>query len=122
MERLKEFSVPGPYKGPHAGMPPLRASPGPRVMTTLGRPAIAESRIVIESRPPVLDVVIPVHNEERDLEPCIRRLHAYLSDELTYPFRITVAENASTDRTVEVAQRLADELPGVRLLALPEAG
>jgi glycosyltransferase involved in cell wall biosynthesis len=70
----------------------------------------------------VLDVVIPVHNEERDLEPCIRRLHAYLSDELTYPFRITVAENASTDGTVEVAQRLADELPGVRLLALPEAG
>ena len=91
-------------------------------MTTLGRPAIAESRTDIESRPPVLDVVIPVHNEERDLEPCVRRLHAYLTDELTYAFRITVAENASTDATVEVAQRLADELPGVRLLALPEPG
>jgi putative flippase GtrA len=91
-------------------------------MTTLGRPAIAASQTVIDSRPPVLDVVIPVHNEERDLEPCVRRLHAHLRDELTYPFRITVAENASTDRTVEVAQRLADELPGVRLLTLPEAG
>ena len=60
-------------------------------MTTLGRPAIAESRTHIESRPPVLDVVIPVHNEERDLEPCVRRLHAYLTDELSYAFRITVA-------------------------------
>src|ERR1700712_2966803 len=103
-------------------MRPRRASTGLRVMTMLGRPAIAESRIDIESRPPVLDVVIPVHNEERDLEPCVRRLHAYLSDELTYAFRITVAENASTDGTLAVAQRLADELPGVRLLALPEPG
>ena len=91
-------------------------------MTTLGRPAIAESRMQSESRPPVLDIVIPVHNEERDLEPCVRRLHAYLTDELHYAFRITVAENASTDGTVEVAQRLVDELPGVRLLALPEPG
>ena len=122
MERLKGFSVLGPYKGRHAGTPPLRASPGLRVMTTLGRPAIAETRTDIESRPPVLDIVIPVHNEERDLEPCVRRLHAYLTDELSYAFRITVAENASTDRTVEVAERLADELPGVRLLALPEPG
>ena len=24
---------------------------------------------------PVLDVVVPVHNEEIDLEPCVRRLH-----------------------------------------------
>ncbi|MCU1617573.1 MAG: hypothetical protein JWO98_5113, partial [Frankiales bacterium] len=43
---------------------------------------------------PVLDVVVPVHNEEADLEPCLRRLHAYLSEQLPYPFRITVAENA----------------------------
>jgi hypothetical protein len=28
-----------------------------------------------ESANPVLDVVVPVHNEERDLEPCLRRLH-----------------------------------------------
>ncbi len=53
-------------------------------------------------RAPVLDVVIPVHNEERDLDPCVRRLHAYLSDELPYAFRITVADNASTDRTLVV--------------------
>ena len=28
---------------------------------------------------PVLDVVVPVHNEETDLEPCLRRLHAHLT-------------------------------------------
>ena len=30
------------------------------------------------TRPPVLDVVVPVYNEETDLEPCVRRLHAHL--------------------------------------------
>jgi putative flippase GtrA len=74
------------------------------------------------SRAPVLDVVVPVHNEEADLEPCLRRLHAHLSAQLPYPFRITVAENASTDRTAEVARRVAAELPGIDVLELPEPG
>jgi putative flippase GtrA len=74
-----------------------------------------------DQRLPVLDVVVPVHNEETDLEPCLRRLHAHLSA-LPYPFRITVAENASTDTTVAVAQRVAAELPGIEVLVLPEAG
>jgi putative flippase GtrA len=76
----------------------------------------------VGARPAVLDVVVPVHNEEADLEPCLRRLHAHLSDQMPYPFRITVAENASTDRTVEVASRLAAELPGIEVLVLPEPG
>jgi putative flippase GtrA len=70
----------------------------------------------------VLDVVVPVHDEERDLEPCLRRLHAHLSEQLPYPFRITVAENASTDSTLEVATRVAAELPGIEVLAMAEAG
>jgi len=73
-------------------------------------------------RPPVVDVVVPVHDEEADLEPCLRRLHRYLTSELPYPFRITVAENASTDATVEVARRVAAELPGIEVLVLPEPG
>src|SRR4051794_6575214 len=70
---------------------------------------------------PTLDVVVPVHNEEADLEPCLRRLHAHLSG-LPWSFRITVAANASTDRTVEVASRLAAELPGIEVRVLPEPG
>jgi glycosyltransferase involved in cell wall biosynthesis len=63
-----------------------------------------------------------VHDEETDLEPCLRRLHAHLTDQLPYPFRITVAENASTDATLAVARRVATELPGINVLQLPEAG
>jgi putative flippase GtrA len=71
---------------------------------------------------PVLDVVVPVYNEEIDLEPCARRLHAYLSAEFPYRFRITVADNASTDSTAEVARRLTTELAGVVSVHLTEKG
>ena len=71
---------------------------------------------------PILDVVVPVFNEEIDLEPCVRRLHAYLVANLPYRFRITIADNASTDSTPDVARRLADdpalaEVEAVRLAA-----
>ncbi|MGW0750305.1 glycosyltransferase [Streptomyces sp. NPDC002587] len=71
---------------------------------------------------PVLDVVIPVFNEEKDLGPCVRRLHEHLTRTFPYPFRITVADNASTDRTPEVAGELAASLAGVRSTRLEEKG
>ncbi len=55
---------------------------------------------------PVLDVVIPVYNEEKDLQPCVRRLHDHLTRTFPYPFRITIADNASTDSTPDVARLL----------------
>ncbi|GLZ37361.1 sugar translocase [Actinokineospora sp. NBRC 105648] len=71
---------------------------------------------------PVLDVVVPVHNEELDLEPCVRRLHEHLKTHFPYRFRITVADNASTDRTWAVAEGLAEELTGVRAVRLEQKG
>lgn len=71
---------------------------------------------------PVVDIVIPVYNEEADLEPCVRRLHAHLTAGMPYSFRITIADNASTDTTPEVANRLVAEFPGVRLVHMPEKG
>ncbi|MFJ9785699.1 glycosyltransferase [Amycolatopsis sp. NPDC101161] len=71
---------------------------------------------------PVLDVVIPVYNEETDLEPCIRRLHAHLADHVSYPYRITIADNASTDSTLRVAERLSREFPEVAVHHLEEKG
>ncbi|MEV4659707.1 glycosyltransferase [Micromonospora sp. NPDC049301] len=70
----------------------------------------------------VLDVVIPVHNEETDLGPCVRRLHAHLSEHFPYPFQITIADNASVDGTLAVAEALAAELPGVGVRHLDAKG
>ncbi|WP_089105744.1 dolichyl-phosphate beta-glucosyltransferase [Streptomyces hyaluromycini] len=71
---------------------------------------------------PVLDLAVPVFNEEADLEPSVRRLHAYLRETFPYPFRITVADNASTDATPLIAARLAAELPEVEWIRLAEKG
>ncbi|MEU4874462.1 glycosyltransferase [Streptomyces sp. NPDC021608] len=71
---------------------------------------------------PVLDVVVPVFNEERDLEPSVLRLRTHLRETFPYPFRITVADNASTDATPVIAARLAAELPEVQCVRLAEKG
>ncbi|MFG1607518.1 glycosyltransferase [Actinoplanes sp. NPDC049265] len=71
---------------------------------------------------PVLDVVVPVYNEEIDLEPCVRRLHGYLSAQFPYRFRITIADNASTDATAAVAGRLVEALPEVTAVHLAQKG
>ncbi|MEU9453408.1 glycosyltransferase [Streptomyces sp. NPDC048277] len=71
---------------------------------------------------PVLDLAVPVFNEETDLEPSVRRLHAHLRETFPYPFRITVADNASTDATPLIAARLAGELPEVEWIRLAEKG
>ena len=71
---------------------------------------------------PVLDVVVPVYNEEVDLEPCVRRLNAYLSRTFPYSFRITIADNASTDGTLWIANSLARELPTVCVIHLAQKG
>jgi glycosyltransferase involved in cell wall biosynthesis len=69
-----------------------------------------------------IDVVVPVHNEELVLERSIRRLHRFLSSEFPFSWRIVIADNASTDATAAVAERLTRELRGVELLRLERKG
>ncbi|MDQ0582032.1 bifunctional glycosyltransferase family 2/GtrA family protein [Streptomyces rishiriensis] len=71
---------------------------------------------------PVLDVVIPVYNEEKDLQPCVQRLHDHLTRTFPYSFRITIADNASTDTTPVVAQRLEARIPEVKSFRLEQKG
>jgi glycosyltransferase involved in cell wall biosynthesis len=69
-----------------------------------------------------LDVVVPAHNEQATLEQSVRRLHAYLVSEFDVPWRITIADNASTDDTARIADQLAEELPAVIAVHLLEKG
>ncbi|WP_158862423.1 bifunctional glycosyltransferase family 2/GtrA family protein [Leifsonia sp. AG29] len=75
-----------------------------------------------EPVPPALDIVVPVHNEQATLETSIERLHAYLTSAVPQSWRITIADNASTDATPELADRLAARLPGVVAVHLPLKG
>jgi putative flippase GtrA len=74
------------------------------------------------ARDAVLDLVVPVYNEEADLAPCVRRLYQHLSTSFPYTFRITIADNASTDATLTVARTLAHEIPAVRVIHVAAKG
>lgn len=90
----------------------------PSGAATLDRPSPLRADRVA----PEVEIVIPVHNEERDLGPSVRRLHAYLADAFPWTARITIADNASTDGTWAEALRLAGDLPGVEVLRLERKG
>lgn len=70
----------------------------------------------------LVEVVVPVYNEQHSLERCVRELHAYLSETFPYDYLITVADNASVDGTWEVATRLAEQIPQVRAVHLDLKG
>lgn len=74
------------------------------------------------AKAPTVEIFVPVYNEERALPGCIRTLHARLRDELPFGWRISIVDNASTDRTREVADRLAEELPHVGVVHLDRKG
>jgi glycosyltransferase involved in cell wall biosynthesis len=76
------------------------------------------------SRPaaPAVEIVIPVHNEQLALENGVRTLHAHLNQTFAFSFRVTIADNASTDATLDVARTLAQELDGVEVLYLDRKG
>ncbi|MEZ0051800.1 glycosyltransferase involved in cell wall biosynthesis/putative flippase GtrA [Mycobacterium sp. MAA66] len=71
---------------------------------------------------PVLDVVVPVYNEQVALPGSIRRLHRHLEENFPYPVQITIADNASIDDTPQVAAALAAELDNVRVVRLELKG
>jgi len=70
---------------------------------------------------PVLEVVVPVYNEEAALPRAIANLRGYL-DTLPWSWRITIADNASADSTPLLARRLAHRDHRVRVVRLEEKG
>jgi len=62
------------------------------------------------------------HPRNRLDAPRVRRLHEYLASRFPFSARITIADNASTDATADIADRLSEELPDVRVVHLAEKG
>ena len=68
------------------------------------------------------EIVIPVYNEERDLAASIRKLVDFARGVASFETSITIADNASTDGTLQVARGLAGEYPEVRAVHLERRG
>src|SRR3990172_9338135 len=70
-----------------------------------------------------VDIVIPVYNEEHVLAQSVATLCDWAAQHLPYRWRVVIADNASTDGTLAVAQRLAAEDPdGVAVVHLDQKG
>jgi glycosyltransferase involved in cell wall biosynthesis len=69
-----------------------------------------------------VDVVIPVYNEEHVLAQSVETLRSFLAENLPHSWRIVIADNASTDGTLAVAERLAQEHKEVAPLHIPQKG
>src|SRR5919206_784349 len=69
-----------------------------------------------------VEVVVPVCNEERALPQSIPALCAYLETYFPYRWSVVIADNASTDATLSVAEGLAHAYPHVSVLHLEQKG
>lgn len=69
-----------------------------------------------------LVVVVPVYNEERDVGKNIPTLYSFLKENLSgYDWEILIADNASTDKTSKIAQKLSQK-DGISYLRIDKKG
>ncbi len=69
-----------------------------------------------------VDIVIPVYNEEQVLPRSVVILADFLKDNLSNPWQIIIADNASTDKTKSVSEMLCERYSGVNYLHIPQKG
>jgi glycosyltransferase involved in cell wall biosynthesis len=62
---------------------------------------------------PLLEIVIPVKNEQSELTDHVTRLVDYLRTGAPCAWQVTIADNGSTDGTWSLAQALAEANPGL---------
>ncbi len=93
------------------------AEPTPTV-----RPGQGQAVATRDPRTAVVDIVVPVYNEADDLARSVERLDNSLSGSFPYEYRITIADNASTDDTWQIAGRLAAERRHVQRVHLDLKG
>ena len=70
-----------------------------------------------------IDIVIPVYNEEKDLEKSILKLCNWAEEHPKHKWMVTIANNASTDKTLQIAKELKIKFPKtVRVIDIPSKG
>src|SRR3954453_2869696 len=69
-----------------------------------------------------VEIVVPVYNEQHSLARSVRRLHEFLTNDFPLSWQIVIANNASSDGTLQVARRLSADLEGVEVLYLRRKG
>ena len=70
-----------------------------------------------------LEVVLPVYNEAHDVPAHVPVVHAFLKEHCAaYDWHLLIAEQASTDGTLDIAQKLAQSLDRISVTHRAEKG
>ena len=106
----------------HRSQLKTRARLGPNRSAEM--PAGDRRRLDIGSPEPRLrlELVVPVLNEEQALADSIHELHGELESLLGRDFRLTIADNGSTDGTARIGRDLEAQIDEIRFVRLDERG
>lgn len=69
-----------------------------------------------------VNIVFPVLNEERRLEKGIHATEKFLQENRDIDAIVTIVDNGSTDRTLELMEKLAVQYDNIRCISLKEKG
>lgn len=69
-----------------------------------------------------INLLFPVLNERLRLKSGIDRTMAYLKENVTIPYRLTILDNGSEDETPEIGKALAEKYPEVSYVRVGEKG
>jgi len=70
----------------------------------------------------MINITIPVYNEEKRMGDNVLKLYHYIKSSLKYPFEIIIADNGSTDNTPAIAKQLSYKYPEIKLLHIEQKG
>ena len=68
-----------------------------------------------------IEITIPAYNEEELLEKNIKILFSFLKD-FNFRYNVTIAENGSTDRTLEIAKKLSKKYKHLKTIHIKKPG
>lgn len=71
-----------------------------------------------QEAPLAISVIIPVYNREKEIAECLTRLAQSTFD--PSQFEVIVADDASTDHTIQVVEEFQEQFEHLRILRLPE--
>lgn len=66
---------------------------------------------------PDISIIIPAYNEERRIIPTLQETHIYMQNQ-NLNYEIIVVDDSSTDRTVEVLEKLKSEIRNLSIIRL----
>ena len=69
-----------------------------------------------------IDIVLPVYNESKNLEKRFKKLHKYMSNQSDSDWVITIAENGSSDNTLEISKFLQMKYKQTRVISVEKPG